>query len=340
MILNPFIFLSVGTLLVLSGCYEKGNFLTPSSKHIKKKKEKPVNYDFPVLKLSANTHTPKVQPKDTTKLARNIREVTIKKPVQKRTEKSDTLTLSPTLAKVERKKKLTTARRSRKRFTAGQIPILGSISSMVSGVSLMKIPIVNKIIPEPSQTSKSRIKKMRSRPSRSKNPNRNRNRNTIATIPVLDHTEKPTLMNRNSTDGNAIPLNFSGGTSASHLDIAKIRIETDNYQTNIVLDSYLWVKYNNIPSEASAVSGTYFFKYEPFNDRIVGHVKGYKSFSALLTRQDEMLKTNPMIKNIYIDRYVGDDGIKFIIELKKKVKMNVIDVEDPGSIIVELYPLK
>jgi len=84
----------------------------------------------------------------------------------------------------------------------------------------------------------------------------------------------------------------------------------------------------------------YFFKYEPYNNRIVGNIKGYNSFSALVTKKDELLKNNTTIKDIYIDRYVGDDGIKFIIELKERVKVNIIDVEDPGSIIIELYPLK
>jgi len=359
---KQFALLSAGALLMLSGCYERGKVVPPSPKEIKKKKKEAIVYDFPVLKLSAKSNVSELSETNTTQkhvikksntvevenTSTNLRFPQIaSKPKKTTTEtiKKDALKIVIAQTKIlqqENQSKIVPStqpkvkvnkevknnpiqkRKPRKSVSLSQIPILSSIIN--SDISLQDIPILNKIIPKPSETSKGRIKKNVTRQKYTiQNTSRN---NSNATIPTLDNTPS-----------NGI-TRFSGGTSARGLDMAKIRIETDNYQTNIVLDSYLWVQYNNLPTDTSSVSGTYFFKYEAHNNRIVGHIKGYKTFSALLTKQDEMIKTNPIIKDIYIDRYVGDDGIKFIIELKKKVKVNVIDVEDPGSIIIELYPLK
>jgi hypothetical protein len=377
--------LSIGTLVVLTGCYERGEIIPPSVKHIKKKKKK-IFYDFPVLKLSAKTNGtdtqkkvikkksdtsdvhnessslrfPKMTKKPTekkvtvhnnadTKKIKNKKTViqnktstpnsvkktsnsaiTMKKDALKRViaetkilqekDKPKVKVSSKPKIKKDVKKKSIRKRTPHKNSESTQIPILSSI--FAADVSLQDIPILNKILPKPSNISKGRIKK-----------NTRRQSNKNAKIPTLDSSSTPAVFNANNNS-----TSFSGGTSARGLDMTKIRVETDNYQTNIILDSYLWVKQNDIPTEASAVSGTYLFKYEPYNDRIIGHIKGYNTFSALLTKKDDMLKNNPMIKDIYIDRYIGDDGIKFIIELKKKAKINIIDVEDPGSIIIELYP--
>lgn len=336
--------LSAGAMLMLTGCYERGKVVPPSPKP-KKKKEKIV-YDFPVLKLSASSQIPEKKSSldnnvtlpnvtlsksgtSTTEIKKETREPS--RPALVKEESIVPAPLKPT--KLAKKKIIKKTRPKRKRKTSGHIPIIGSITSMISDISLQEVPILNQIIPKPSETSKGRIRKTRATPYR--NPQNNKK----TSIPVLDNNAPtPAIFNINNAE--TTPLNFSGGTSVTGLDMAKIRIETDNYQTNIVLDSYLWVKHNNLPTEASSVSGTYFIRYEPSQERIVALIKGYKTFSALLTKQDEMIKNNPMIKNIYIDRYVGDDGIKFIIELKKRVKVNVIDVEDPGSIIVELYPIE
>jgi hypothetical protein len=395
--LTHFTLLSVGTMMVLSGCYERGKLAPPSeNKHLKKKQAKEKVYDFPVLKLSAkanDTESPEEIIKKKTTPKQNVQKGTIsdsnvlrfpnmpKKSVETSTVNINTHLMQEStlpkdqkviknlskksvntpnsMARIESKKeaikqviaqtkklqqknteninntqkpklqqetqrKIKPQRRPRKSTSSSQIPILSSI--VKPDISLQEIPILNKILPKPSEASKRRIRKRQPHLS---TPTVQSNRNT--SIPVLDNTHP--------SNNHAIPVSFSGGTSSSGLDMAKIRIETDNYQTNIVLDSYKWVGYNAIPTEASPVSGTYFFRYEPSNNRIVANIKGYNTFSALLTKQDELLKNNPMIKSIYIDRYIGDDGIKFIIELKKKAKVNVIDVEDPGSIIVELYPL-
>lgn len=378
--------LSVGTLLVLSGCYERGKAIPPSvKKKLTKQKEEKL-YDFPVLKLSAkadtnktaeeilnqtptvaqskpqvkkshkNTRFPKMETSvESTKVAPKKEPLTPIKKQPKRSDNAEKIAQiqkalqeenqftpqkqKPQIKKVSakkdsvkkvsiKKKKNILHKKRAKSSGSSQIPILGSIASALNSpsVSLQNIPIINKIIPKPSETSKRRIKKRRPKVASSSS-----RRNTHATIPVLDNVQ---------TSQTPSVMNFSGGTSTSSLDMAKIRIESDNYQTNIILDSYLWAGYNTIPTKPSAVSGTYFFKYDPSTNRIVGNIKGYNTFSALLTKQDEMLKNNSMIKSIYIDRYIGDDGIKFIIELKKNAKVNIIDVEDPGSIIIELYPKK
>lgn len=389
--LAHFTLLSVGTLVVLSGCYERGKAIPPSvKKKLNKQKEEKL-YDFPVLKLSAkadsnkteeeilnqtpmvvqskpqiegnhkSTRFPKMQTsvestkvspkkvplapiKKQPKLSNNAEKIAqIQKALQKENQftpqkqkstiqkdviKQNTLKEEPVKQVSIKKKKNILHKKRAKSSGSSQIPILGSIASALNSpsVSLQNIPIINKIVPKPSEASKRRIKKRRPKVASSSS-----HRNTDATIPVLDDAQAshtPSVMN------------FSGGTSTSSLDMAKIRIESDNYQTNIILDSYLWAGYNTIPTKPSAVSGTYFFKYDSSTHRIVGNIKGYNTFSALLTKQDEMLKNNPMVKSIYIDRYIGDDGIKFIIELKKKAKVDIIDVEDPGSIIIELYPQK
>ena len=386
-----FTLLSVGTLIVLSGCYERGKAIPPSmKKKITKQKEEKL-YDFPVLKLSAKADTNKTAEEilnQAPKITQNKTQIKkshknsrfpkmetsvestkvnpkkiplapikkqpkrsnsadkiaqIQKALQKENQftpqkqkstikkdsiKQNTLKEEPIKHVSSKKKKNILHKKRAKSSGSSQIPILGSITSVLSSpsVSLQNIPIINKIVPKPSEASKRRIKKRRPKVASSSS-----HRNSNTTIPVLDSEQSshtPSVMN------------FSGGTSTSSLDMAKIRVESDNYQTNIILDSYIWAGYNTIPTEPSAVSGIYFFRYEPSSNRIVGNIKGYNTFSALLTKQDDMIKNNPMIKNIYIDRYIGDDGIKFIIELKKKAKVDIIDVEDPGSIIIELYPQK
>jgi len=335
--LKYFTLLSVGTIFVLSACQERGKIIPPSSKkHIKKKTQQ--FYDFPVLKLSANvanTPLPNRDKKDFTTIKKenntakeisyNLRFPKMSKDInlsiQKEIKNSAVVKqpilvqkskLKPSIKSLNHKRKVDTSK------VSTQIPFFSAIFK--PNISLQDIPILNKILPKPSKVSKSRIKKRHPRIAPS---------NVYKNNMIL-----PTSTN------NMTPRSFSGGTSSTGLDMAKIRIETDNYQTNIILDSYKWVGYNAIPSEPSSVSGIYFFKYEPQNNRIVANVQGYNTFSALLKKQNELWEDNPMIKSIYIDRYIGDNGIKFIIELKKKLNVNIIDLENPGSIIIELHPLK
>jgi len=364
--------LSAGALLLLTGCYERGEVVPPSAKKIHKKKKAKMIYDFPILKLSAKTNStlesenteaaskssslrfPKMidKPIENIETSQNLNETKVSTAIKKTKEKitnrkntqikkidttqgtnkvkKDALKLviaqTKTLQEKDKpkiKKKSIHKRKSSKSSKSSQIPIISSITK--ADITLQDIPILNKIIPKPSTTSKGRIRK-------NTNSQRKISNNDI---PTLDNSPIHAMSNNNNET-----TSFSGGTSRSSLDMAKIRIETDNFQTNIVLDSYKWVKYNDIPTEESPTSGIYFFKYESYKNRIVGHIKGYNSFSALVTKKDELLKNNAIIKDIYIDRYVGNDGIKFIIELREKVKVNIIDVEDPGSIIIELYPLK
>lgn len=367
-----FIVLSISTAtLLLTGCYERGKAIPITQKKPVKKSKVVKIYDFPVLKLSANDNLnnininkniekkktkttssslrfPKMSKKEDTSKNKNIVQSIYKAKIQKRksTQKVISTPISKDKkiiqkealrkviketkklqkadkAKLSKKKKSKhTISRGTKSSSSSQIPILGSI--LKPNISLQNIPIINKILPEPSTASKGRIKAHSQR-----NTTRSHSKRDTS-IPILDGAIS-------HTDGSRA---FSGGTSSSNLDMAKIRIETDNYQTNIILDSYKWIGYNTMPTEASAVSGQYFFRYEPSSHRIIGDIRGYNSFSALVKKQDILLQDNPFVKNIYLDRYIGDDGIQFIIELKKDANVNIIDVDDPGSIIIELYPKK
>lgn len=358
--------LSIGSIaLILTGCRERGEILLPSEKTNVKKKidKKETFYDFPVLKISANPkedNSPVPKKTNTEKTLKNAtnrpkplkinENSSIKKNTSIKVSKADTVNkviidtkkdstkqittkTKKTKDKIKVKpkpktqstsKKLQQKRSKAKKRTSSQIPIFSSI--IKPDISLQDIPLLNKILPKPSDASKGRIRKSNTQTFSRKNTGVNK--------PLAKSNASNALPSSNA------PVGFSGGTSSIGLDMAKIRIETDNYQTNLILDSYKWVGYNSIPTEASNVSGTYFFRYEPANKRIVGNIKGYNTFSALLAKPDALLKSNPMVKNIYIDRYIGDDSIKFIITLKQEARVNIIDVENPGSIIIELYPIK
>ena len=182
-------------------------------------------------------------------------------------------------------------------------------------VSFENIPILNKVIPAPSKISQKRVKKQ--------------------------STVQGSLSQKSTTKSSDVPSSnrFVGGKDSHSLDMGMIRIGKSNDYTSIILESYKWNRYQTIPAEISPVSGSYEFNYEPEANRIVAVVNGYNAFSALVGDQSELFKDNDIVKTMYIDRYVGKDGIKFIIELTKKVKMSVIDVQNPGRIIVNLYPL-
>ena len=132
---------------------------------------------------------------------------------------------------------------------------------------------------------------------------------------------------------------FSGGGIISNLDIATIRIGKSSDYTSIIFDSYVYEGKKNIPNTKAHSSGTYLFTYEPSKKRIIGLIDGYKAFSALLSDQHALFSDNAIVENIYILKYLGNDGIKFVIKLRKNVRVNIFDVKNPGRIIVNLFPL-
>jgi len=226
-------------------------------------------------------------------------------------------------AKVAKAKKTTVAKpnkvvlssKSKKSYLFDSLP----------SFSLQNIPLINQVIPAPSKTSQKRIKKGSSKGSSKRKNGPYNNSKTYA---------------QNIKSSNIASLErFFGGTSTTNLDMGMIRIGKSNVYTSIILDSYKWNGYNALPIENSPVSGNYLFTYEPKENRIVGIINGYNAFSALVEDQNDLFKESDMVKNIYIDRYIGKDGIKFIIELEQKAKVSVIDVQNPGRIIINLYPL-
>ena len=132
---------------------------------------------------------------------------------------------------------------------------------------------------------------------------------------------------------------FSGGGIVSGLDMATIRIGKSSDYTSIIFDSYQYEGKQDLPTKKASSSGTYLFTYEPSKKRIIGLIDGYKAFSALLSDQRELFKDNTIVENIYVLKQLGNDGIKFIIKLRKNVRVNIFDVKNPGRIIVNLFPL-
>ena len=132
---------------------------------------------------------------------------------------------------------------------------------------------------------------------------------------------------------------FSGGGIVSGLDMATIRIGKSSDYTSIIFDSYQFEGKETLPTKKASTSGTYLFTYEPSKKRIIGLIDGYAAFSALLNNQRELFSDNEIVKNIYVLKHLGNDGIKFVIKLRKNVRVNIFDVKNPGRIIVNLFPL-
>lgn len=163
----------------------------------------------------------------------------------------------------------------------------------------------------------------------------------LHTTPILDSKkETETIANTIINTKVSQPReSFSGGDIADNLDMATIRIGKSSDYTSIIFDSYHYEGKGIFPSKKSSTSGTYLFTYEPSKKRIVGIMDGYKAFSALLNEQRALFSGNNVVKNIYILKRLGNDGIKFVIKLRKNVRANIFDVKNPGRIIVNLFPL-
>jgi len=177
---------------------------------------------------------------------------------------------------------------------------LKSLIKSLPTIPVSKVPILNSIIPQGSKVAKRRL---RSQQNSVSNEDMNNNK-----------------------------------SSSKSLDMANIRIAKSNDYTTLIFDSYQWRGYNQEATEIAKESGNYEFEYEPKKNRIVAVIHGYTSFSALLGDQSQLFKRSDVIKNIYIDRYIGDDSIKFIIKLKKPIQMTVQNMKNPGRIILNLYP--
>ena len=177
---------------------------------------------------------------------------------------------------------------------------LKSLIKSLPTIPVSKVPILNSIIPQGSKIAKRRLRSQ-----------------------------------QNSVSSQDISNDKS---SSKRLDMANIRIAKSDDYTTLIFDSYQWRGYNQEATEIAKESGNYEFEYEPKKNRIVAVIHGYTSFSALLGDQSQLFKSSDVIKNIYIDRYIGDESIKFIIKLKKPIQMTVQNMKNPGRIILNLYP--
>lgn len=167
---------------------------------------------------------------------------------------------------------------------------------------------------------------------------------SITQIKKTSHIKKlPSISQINESDKilNSIPLpkeSFSGGGMINNLDMGAIRIGKSPDYTSIIFDSYKYISKNTLSTQKSSISGTYLFTYEPSKNRIIGFIDGYRDFSALKEDQHELFRDSKVVKNIYVLKHMGRDGIKFVIKLRKKVRANIFDVKNPGRIIVNLFP--
>jgi len=160
-------------------------------------------------------------------------------------------------------------------------------------------------------------------------------------VPVTHKKNKISTLKESDKIINTIPLpteSFSGGGLVDNLDMGAIRIGRSPDYTSIIFDSYTYEGKDKVSSTQSYSSGTYLFTYEPSKNRIIAFIDGYNDFSALKEDQRALFKESKVVKNIYVLKHLGKDGIKFVIKLRKKVRVNIFDVKKPGRIIVNLFP--
>ncbi|CAA6826422.1 MAG: Unknown protein [uncultured Sulfurovum sp.] len=343
-----------GIMILTSGCYERGkinpNINTNKSKKAPKKEE--IAYDFPLLKITANP----TASEDNKNLA-SIRPTAIKEDMPVPSRQLETLPTVKPLSGITQpvpKPKLVQNDRSnttlntsnivpkkqvikKKKTSTKEKPFY--LKNTLSGFTLKNIPIINTVVPKKSKINHPRIKqsiKAKAMRSSQNSPTHSR---------VVQRTDVPTTQMAKSdnqtyvnTSANQASQEFTGGQASDRLDMGLMQIDLHGDFTSLTLGSYEWGGYNVAPINKSPLTGLYRFKYEPYNNRIVGTIEGYKSFSSLINSQSELFNKSNLIDVIYIDRYIGKDKIKFIVELSKKVKLSITDLQDPGRIIINLYP--
>jgi len=176
---------------------------------------------------------------------------------------------------------------------------ISKLKDKIKMPSFPNIPVINKIIPEPSSKSNRRYK---------------------------------------GNGGKAKTQSFTGGKISDGLDMGMVRLGVSSSFTRLIFDTYRWEE-GEIPTERLDYSGTYIFTHEPEKRRITAIVDGYRAFSALAGDQSELYRGNPIVETIRLEEYLDDSGFKFVIELKKDVSVYVYELKNPGRIIVDLIPL-
>ncbi len=213
------------------------------------------------------------------------------------------------------KKKEKSVHTQKKKVPQKKKTVTATLKSQTSVVKKPKTPSIKNLPPLPTIEKPKQIKKV---------------------ISKLSHHSIDEIINTKVAQPRE---SFSGGDIVDKLDMATIRIGKSSDYTSIIFDSYIYEGKDIFPSEKASTSGIYLFTYEPSKKRIVGIIDGYNAFSALLSDQHELFSDNKIVKNIYILKHLGQDGIKFAIKLRKNVRVNIFDVKNPGRIIVNLFPL-
>ena len=130
---------------------------------------------------------------------------------------------------------------------------------------------------------------------------------------------------------------FTGGTVVKDIDMGRILVGENNKYTRLIFMSYKW-KMNELPTEETYYSGVYIFSNHLKEQRIKVILYGYKGFSALAEEQKGLYEDNSMIKNIHLDEQLDNGILKFTIELKRNVKINVFELQNPARIFVDMIP--
>lgn len=337
-----------GIILLTSGCFERGK-IKPNIDTKKSSKKEAIAYDFPLLKITANPTA-----SEDNKSVASIKPTEIKEEVAVQPTQLETLPTVkplndieqpiPTPLAVQNNKILknnhpNTPQQVLEKKKASSKEKSFYLKNTLNKLSLKNIPIINVVIPKKSKKYHPRIKqsikpKATTRQQIFPTQSRLTQRTDVPTTQVVK-SENQTSINTLANQGSQA---FSGGQESSGLDMGSMQIDLQGDFTSLTFGSYEWEGYNVAPIHKAASTGLYSFKYEPYNKRIVGTVEGYNSFSSLINSQSDLFNKSDLINIIYIDRYIGKDKIKFIIELSKKVKLSITDLQDPGRIIVDLYP--
>jgi len=124
---------------------------------------------------------------------------------------------------------------------------------------------------------------------------------------------------------------FKGGVASNNLDLRAIRFGKTAQRERLVFDSFLAGS-----ARRAFNSGTYLFKYDRQNHRIIGAVTGYQAVSAF-NRQKLTFAKSQYIGGIrLVDR--TPYATKFAILLRSDADVNIFELKNPGKIVVDITP--
>lgn len=320
------LFFTLISLSLLIGCQGRGMPELNGERTSKTKQHKTPN-DFPVLKVSTNSlisdkeknQEKKEKEKENKKKVaeKKAEKVALEKKAKENKEKKnkaqEKMLKEKEKEKILAKKALESEKKEEKKegssFYKSTVDQLKKIPAIPS-IGITGIPILNKVLPKPSETSSRRLGGSSS---------------------IIKASKSKSKGSRKS---------FTGGSFIHNLDIGMVRLGQGEGYTRLIFDSYLWEGDESVPVNKAKHSGTYLFNYEPKNRRIVGVLDGYKAFSALTGKHKDLYEGNKMVKTIHIDEYLPRSGFKFTIELTQEAEVSIYEQHNPGRIVIDMTPLK